>query len=712
MANGTTPPGTTPPVIAAPTQADIDKWNQYNAQLENADTDLSKVSFSGDLVSKAFSAVDEMLGKVGTRLGNIGNLTDTQATKFGILTAATFGAQKSFESFSNVDTTRLSAFTDQLDQLSNTIAQAPAGKFAKDLEEWGTKMKHAGFNAGIVDRAVSELGTGVTATAKAILMSADNNLRLQNSFMQLSAQMGDTDTLFSEMSKTVGGVGKDLENLNSITAKYQDVMTSAMQATGITNRETMYQFASQINQLPGGFKELIVGMELGGRQTNLLTATIQSATGSGRQLSEVIQDMKQAMLEYGISGSSALEFTANITTVANKFHAQIADVRSALMDSVSAFKFFATGESDVTQMTQGMAESMNQYVGSLRAIGVPAQNALDMFKNYQSQLKGMTQAQEAFISAQSGGPGGLRGGFQIDAMIRRGDFAGLQKKVEDTIRKMTGPIVSFEDAQRSESAAAQYTRQIQILQQGPLGSMARTRAEAESLLEAMKKGTGIAAIKRPDEALKDSIERGTKIEQLSYTKLSEINTNIIRMQNVGGVANLTTVQRALAAGTGAGGGVAGTGAGLPVAARADLRAAQERGIHPAEMSASQRAFSEAGDTIKTFHESVSGAVDSIHESISGPRAVTPRADYVPAGRQVGGAIPATAAGGGVRHTAGAAPTVGGPVAGAGAPVPVVLAPGSAISVNFTGVCPHCGRDVHTTEVGRTVSPQALTGPGF
>jgi hypothetical protein len=78
-------------------------------------------------------------------------------------------------------------------------------------------------------------------------------------------------------------------------------------------------------------------------------------------------------------------------------------------------------------------------------------------------------------------------------------------------------------------------------------------------------------------------------------------------------------------------------------------------------------------------------------------------DYRPAGRQVAASVP-TGTTGTTTNVPGTANR--GPLAAAtnqhqGA-IPVALAPGSAITVNITGVCPHCGRAVHQ-------SPQARIG---
>jgi hypothetical protein len=787
MADPVDPNTSTDPNIEPLDPAVLKSLNDFNATADKSRESMSalEVTFTGS--TSALKTLSEGFVIAGGKLENIGNLASQDATKFGALTAAVLGAKESFNSFANVDTSRLSTFASQIGDMQNILEKSPAYSLAKkEFDETASAVRNLMMSG---DAAKKSLGAEMLASAtkvfaeaknkivessKAMLVGADNALKLQNAFIQLTAQAGDTETLFRGIGKTFGGVGNDFKNLNNITAKYQDVMYNAMQATGIESEEVMAGYMATIVKMPGGFKELMGSMEVAGRSTNILTAAVQYATGAGRNQNEVFEDMRKAISQYGVSVQDALKFTANITAVSETLHAQIDDVRSALMGAADAFKFFAMGEDGAKKMTQGMTESLNQYVASLSNVGVPVQNALEMFKNYTSQIKDMNQAQQAFVSRMSGGPGGLMGGFQIDAMIKRGDFAGLQKKVEETIKKMTGPIVSFEDAQKSQTAAAQYTRQIQILQQSPLGKMARSREEAESLLESMRVGKVAEKVKDPTTILAENIEKGAKIEQLSYTELKEININTKRMRGQADLANLTTIQRTFAARTGDAGGVDKQGRAVNLPNQEALRDVQRRGMNPTEGTPAERALKELGITIRNLPMSIQSDIISLQESISsrnkektqqsheklmksisdwktqvanlpedqkesmgrviagvqaransmvqnslapvlfrppGPTTTTSNTmavnqnvrDYRPAGRQVAASVP-TGTTGTTTNVPGTANR--GPLAAAtnqhqGA-IPVALAPGSAITVNITGVCPHCGRAVHQ-------SPQARIG---
>src|SRR6185369_1878056 len=260
-------------------------------------------------------------------------------------------------------------------------------------------------------------------------------------------------------------------------------------------------------------------------------------------------DMTKAMSEYGVSGGDALRFSARMTEVADAVGAQFKDVQTALHGVSDEFKSYVNDGANANKMTQGMADSMRSYVSELTAVGVPAQNAIEMFKNYSSQLKSMSIGQQAFLSTMGGGPGGLRGALQVQDDLAKGNFDKIRKQVEQTLKKTSGPLITREEAMKSEQGSAQYVRQMQVLQQGPLGSMAKTPGEADSLIRAMKEGKAFKpeAGKGPEQTLQDTMAKGQEWQKGSYTELTKVNTNLENIRLRGGFANLATTEKMVTA---------------------------------------------------------------------------------------------------------------------------------------------------------------------
>jgi hypothetical protein len=459
----------------------------------------------------------------------------------------------------------------------------------------------------------------------AMLTSADNSLRLQNAMFQLTMQAGDAKDLFTGIDKLTDGMSEGFQNIGDVMAKFNTVLESGSNALG-GNQELAAKYMAEINRMPGGFKAIIAPLEIAGQKTNILTASIQYAVGAGRKQEEVFADMSKAMAEYSISGGDALRFSARMTEVANDMGAQFKDVQSALHGAIDEFKMFVNNGADATKMTQGMADSMKNYVQELVAVGVPAQNAVEMFKNYSARIKDMNMGQQAFLSTMSGGGGGLRGALKVQEDIAKGNFDKIRGEVETTIKRLSGPLITREEGMKSEAGAQQYVRQMQILQQGPLGSMAKSPGEADSLIRALKEGTKLPTeAKKPEEVLADTMKRGEDWQKRSYTQLTEINKNLQNMSFRAGNANLATTQQMF---TGAGAssiaGGSGTGAGISPGSQERL-AASQRAINTSDPNS--QLFKQTAEAVKNLPATFSDAWKSFKEAIgSGNKETTQAAN--------------------------------------------------------------------------------------
>ena len=576
MADPTNPtdPTADPTVIVAPTPEQNAAWSTFEANTAAAGEKLQGIGTIGTAVGTVFSTLTDKLSSAGISLKSIGSIVDGNSGQFGLLTTSIIGAREAFTNFANVDTSRLVTYMDQFKELSDIIHTGPGtSAAARAIEGILGTMAKLGASSDTVKKAQTELKNGVMTTATAFLTSADNITRLQNSMLQMTIAGGGAADLFDGIHGKLTSVGTDFQNLNNVTDLYAKALEKGTAALGGTlkGQNLAAQYMAQIARMPGQLSNVIRHTEVAGKTTDLLTASLDIASGTGRKEEEVLDDINKVLTSYkslqddaNVTTGAAATLTARMGLLSKDLQADIKDVQGALMGQTDAFKMFVGVGSDVTKMTQGMANSMSDYVSSLEAVGVPAQNAIEMFKQYTSTISNMTMGQKAFLSTMSGGAGGLRGGFQIDMMIKQGKFEELQKKVGDTIKKMTGPIVSLDEASKSESAAAQYQKQIMILQQGPLGAMAKTPQEAENLLAAMKEGKPLAQTKSPEERMQGMMKEGNKIQKDSYTQLVDINQSLNTLVLRAGEANKITGREVLGTGNrGAlAGGVGGTGAGL------------------------------------------------------------------------------------------------------------------------------------------------------
>ena len=80
-----------------------------------------------------------------------------------------------------------------------------------------------------------------------------------------------------------------------------------------------------------------------------------------------------------------------------------------------------------------MSGIMNDYVGALQNTGMTGQHAMEVVKGMTDSIAGMSVAQKAFLSSQTGGPGGLMGAFQIEKDLREGKIDKVFDKVRQTM---------------------------------------------------------------------------------------------------------------------------------------------------------------------------------------------------------------------------------------------------------------------------------------
>lgn len=244
--------------------------------------------------------------------------------------------------------------------------------------------------------------------------------------------------------------------------------------------------------------------------------------------------------------------TARIAEISTKFKAPMEDVRSALMGSASAFKMFADSGASAAKQSESIAAVMNRYTDALKNTGLSAQSSVNLVSQMTNSIAGLNMAQKAFLSQQSGGPGGLRGAFQMEGLLARDPGKAFELVRKQMQSQFGGNIVSQQQAEGSEQAAQQRQRQMLMLQQGPLAQFAKTDQEAGKILDAFRniqEGKSTSQELSKNVAL-DQVNKGKQIENTSKTPLSDLRSVLEGTRYTVNVANLGTMQRATTAAAG------------------------------------------------------------------------------------------------------------------------------------------------------------------
>lgn len=514
--------------VAQQSAEQLDNLSNVAIRSQDSFNNLNKIV--GDSGSM-FSGLSDMIQDVGVSLNATKALTDNQITQFALLSNSVLGARDSYKSLAGVD---FSGFKNQVDDLVKIATESPLTPFGKAAISALQSVAAAG---GKSTNDISRLSTqALGQLATSLLTSADNALKLQTGFISLAGKSGSLNAVFDL-------AGPKLENINVLLEKQAAMMSDAIKATGAAP-EAVEKYYMALGAVPGALSSIVSGTGNASNSTTLLTAAMKVAAGTGRDFTDIVDDLKVAFRDYGMTGEGALRFSAQISDVTQKLGVELDTVKNALRSGADAFKMFAHTGEGASQMATNMADIMSHYGKALESTGLQGTQAVDVVSNMTKQIEQMSIAQKSFLSQQTGGAGGLMGAFQIDKMLREGDIKGVFEKVRQQMQKQFGKIVSVDEASQSEAAANQMTRQITMLRQGPLGQFARSNEEAESILEGFKaaqEGKGGGGV-NPD-VLKDTMDRGTSIQEKSYSVMSDMRGHLEAIRRSADIGTLTFLQK-------------------------------------------------------------------------------------------------------------------------------------------------------------------------
>ncbi len=538
------------PDTAAMAEEAAKALNAQNQATNDVVQSMNTLNGVSSVARNMFSALNTTMNGYGLSLDKIGSLTDKQAAQFSILTTSIIGTRKAFDGLSGIDPGNIRTFLNQFEEFQTNLDNSPAFGTVKEKIKAVTDMLGSA-SAPIKDVKNAAQGglDGLTKYARSFFEAADNGLRLQNVLIQLAGRTGNLGEIYKK-------AGDNLSDMNSIMAHQNAIISETVKATGL-NEKTVEQYYTALGMVPKALSENITGLSSTAKSTNMLTATIQLATGTGRKYEEVISDLHTAFKDYGLVGEDALKFTNRFSDVSTSFGVELEDVRTNLLGAASAFKSFTDAGASAGKMSEGLSGIMNDYVGALKNTDMTGQDAMRVVKGMTDSIAGMSVAQKAFLSSQTGGPGGLMGAFQIEKDLREGKIYKVFDKVRQTMQKQFGKIVTLDEAANSPAAASQLQKQMLLLQKGPLGSMAKSDQDAYRILESMrakqdgKSPADMGARGLDPNSLSKSIERGAAIESKSKTPVSVVNENVAAIRRAADVIALNVVQKGGTAGLGA-----------------------------------------------------------------------------------------------------------------------------------------------------------------
>lgn len=499
-----------PPTPTVPIPPDMGNTISQMSSMANIGTMM------GDIFTKVTLSIANLGGTIESLVSKFSGLGQVQSTiaaetsKQSLLSAglstAVLGVGNSFDKLGN-SAKSIQSVSEQFGQLKNV------SQFSVDA----IKKVSAAFNIDIVGKAPEAI-LGMIEKAAA---SADQFGKLKTSYLETQGASGGLSASWNKS-------GNSLAGLNEMVKQHSIYLNTIGRATGNSTAEMASHWNALASAIPGAADTQITAVEGSNKSTSGLVAAMRLASGTGQDFATITNNLTQAWSAYGLEGKDALAFTAQIYEVNDKLGLKLSTTKSFIDSNATAF-------AGLTDKGNNAVNVLNNMYDSFRKTGLSANESTTIIGKMTSGLKDLTLGQKAFLSAQSGGPGGLRGAIQIEQQIRSGDIEGVLKKAEASLKKQFGgKIVTQEEAGKSDVAAATFVKQREMLKSGAFGIKATDDNQATRILEAFKNGTSATvALKDEQSSLNDSMNRGEQLQSEGNTIMNSIarNTEALQLLN-------------------------------------------------------------------------------------------------------------------------------------------------------------------------------------
>lgn len=367
-----------------------------------------------------------------------------------------------------------------------------------------------------------------------------------------------TASASGELGDLLKEVGEDLSGLETKSVSYAEILYNVGNATGY-NTEQIGRYAAELSKIPGALSTTIDLSKDGTEQMHLLQAAMEVASGTGQTFSTVVSEMDRVYKDFGTTGKASLEIFSRLSVVSQSLKLPFDLVKDYLQTTAGSFRMFGDN-------SQAALNILEKFGPALKESGLGPRAIEELTSSITKNVAEMGLAQKAFLSASTGGPGGLQGAYQIELLKKQGKTDDVEKLVEDSLkRQFGGKILTLEDAAKDASSAAQFAKQVQLITQGPT-KLANTEGEAYRILEAMSKGETSKPFEKTtgEGALNDVMDVGNKIQERNYNQLVKISNNLdLQSQYASITANALTRQ------------IAGVGIGEKAIQRTKIEATEQ-----------------------------------------------------------------------------------------------------------------------------------------
>lgn len=547
MADPTDPTQPTPAVDPTMVQNQTKALNELTNATTAYSQSLSDMTSVGNSATAGLHAIERAIEDAKVKLTDLSSITEQQAQVFALTSSAAVSVRDAFTSLNGVDMSQFMSFTEKFKDVSDafTGAGTVGGIARQSMDQLADSLKKMGIPAAQITAAMQQGFSGVMSLAQAFAKKSDNMQRATNAYVQMAAASGD-------YSSVIDNQGRLVSDLTERVFRQNMGIADNVKATGLSV-DVLERYSNELGKIPGNLNATVAMGDKMGDHMNMLTATLRVAAGTMRPVNDVIKDLNTAFVDYGLVGDKALQFSARMADVARVMKEPVNEIADALKGAADAFKMFTTGQENASKASEGLANIMASYGSALESTGLSAKSSTEIIAGMVSQVGKLSLGQQAFISQQTGGPGGLAGAFRIEQRLQQGDTAGVINDVMKTLERQMGRLVSVDEAARSEASANQLTKQTSLLQ-SLLGPMVKDRQTAEKLIQAtINQQKGITGQEQVNQILEQGGERGAadrglELQAKSVSFIDEIRGNVAAIRYLSDREAYDLMQKTTAAG--------------------------------------------------------------------------------------------------------------------------------------------------------------------
>lgn len=541
------------------------------AALDQMNNTLSAIQSTLTSVSNNIASIIGKIPYIGDAVDGVGKSADDTADAMREMTQSTEQATRAGSNHARVTTqqanssnsliNKIKDYGNALKNQANDLINTNDGQKLM-LQGMGLLAVATGIASDNLSDFNKETGVGSISAGQTAETVANLNDELRklpggsviaNTLGPLISIAGNIEKTTSQVKKfensilsTLGSFGgfKDINRVDFVknldTSLIQIVrQTSAVAgSTNLASKE-IANYQNYLMKLPGAYNTVIDLTDIGSKKMSLLEGATRLARGTTGDFTDSLDAITNQFKQFGQTNEKSLDFMARTYALSQKLGVGFKDMSEPINDAVKQFAMFGNN-------MQSSINLVGALTKSLKDTGLGIEPTTRIVQNITKAMYGLSESQKAVISAQTGGPGGLRGAFQIDQMISEGKMDEVYQKMEQTLRQQFGGrIVNKEEAAASDDAAAQMQQQIQFLTSGPFGQVVGDRAQAMKLLEAMNSGGGIdtAAMGREvDSGMSDALTADKAIQDRQYSAQSSIANHTQRILQEFQILNAMTIR--------------------------------------------------------------------------------------------------------------------------------------------------------------------------